>query len=226
MASSVPQKRRGFTSRSSVLPLLAARWNPTLAVTQQKVTSSNRHDPTRLNCVPDTGVEETWSNCWIFSLSVLTDDDAVRVKRTLLSEQEASGDSFRTQDLLRLQPMRRRGTVTLKTKNEPAQMGQREPTSPNQKEIPMCSRISQKNPDCEECRMIQTTIARCKHRPLRRADGIPPSCTLGELITAGHKILKLDDASNTGTHSSCKTDTRNGHKVSLRGVKFYGRNSI
>ena len=44
------------------------------------------------------------------------------------------------------------------------------------------------DPNCEVCRMIKTTRARRKNRPLRRADGIPPRTSFGELITADHNL--------------------------------------
>ena len=44
------------------------------------------------------------------------------------------------------------------------------------------------DPNCELCRMTKTTGAGCKNRPLNRAGGTPPPTTLGELITADHKI--------------------------------------
>ena len=51
------------------------------------------------------------------------------------------------------------------------------------------------DPNCEVCRMTNTTRARCKNRPLTRVDGIPHLTTCGELVTADHKILNLDDES-------------------------------
>ena len=50
------------------------------------------------------------------------------------------------------------------------------------------------DPNCEECRMTQTVRARCENRPLKRAGGI----SLGDLITADHKTLTLDDGSRNG----------------------------
>ena len=52
-----------------------------------------------------------------------------------------------------------------------------------------------KDPNCDVCGMTQTTRARCKHRPLRRAVGIQPPTTLGELLTTDPQILNLDDES-------------------------------
>ena len=52
-----------------------------------------------------------------------------------------------------------------------------------------------KDPNREVCRMTETTLARCKYRPLKGADGISPATPLGDLITTDHKILNLDDES-------------------------------
>ena len=49
----------------------------------------------------------------------------------------------------------------------------------------------------------KTTCARCKNRPLERADGVSPPTSLGELITADHTILNLDD------------EVRNDHRNAL-----------
>ena len=43
--------------------------------------------------------------------------------------------------------------------------------------------------------MTRTRRASCKHRPLKRADGLPPPSTLRELSTAGHNILNHGDES-------------------------------
>ena len=43
--------------------------------------------------------------------------------------------------------------------------------------------------------MTDITRARCKQRPLKRADGIPLPTTVGELVTADHRTLTLDDES-------------------------------
>ena len=54
---------------------------------------------------------------------------------------------------------------------------------------------------------------RCKHRPMIRADGIPPPTSLGKLVTADH--------TTTGTLSPYKTDTRVGNSVILRKAKTH-----
>ena len=59
-------------------------WRPPLvAVTQQKVTPSIRHDPSRRSPVPDTEVVSSES---------LIDDDAVLVRETSLAEKGSQGD--------------------------------------------------------------------------------------------------------------------------------------
>ena len=47
-----------------------------------------------------------------------------------------------------------------------------------------------KDPNCDVCMMTNTTRARRKHRPLRRADGIAPPTTFGDLTTTDHKNLE------------------------------------
>ena len=59
-------------------------------------------------------------------------------------------------------------TLTPKTR-------QGELTIPNRSDTTMCSRISQKDPNCELCNMTKTTHARCINRPLKHNDDIPTS---------------------------------------------------
>ena len=44
----------------------------------------------------------------------------------------------------------------------------------------------QKDPNCEVCKMNKTARVKCKVKPVKRADEIAPSTTLGDLLTAGH----------------------------------------
>ena len=53
----------------------------------------------------------------------------------------------------------------------------------------------QKNSTCELCCVATTTRARCKHKPQKPADGIPPPTSCRDLITADHNNLFLDDES-------------------------------
>ena len=63
-------------------------WRPPLvAVTQQKVTPSIRHDPSRGSPVPDTEVEETTHNVLELSSESLIDDDAALVRETSPAEK-------------------------------------------------------------------------------------------------------------------------------------------
>ena len=52
-------------------------------------------------------------------------------------------------------------------------------------------------------RMTKSTRARCKNRPLIRADGISPPTSLGELIAADNKVLNF------------KNESRNDHRNAL-----------
>ena len=50
-------------------------------------------------------------------------------------------------------------------------------------------------PNCEVCRMAQTSRFKCKNKPLNRADEIPLLSTFGKFGTTDHNILNLDDES-------------------------------
>ena len=71
----------------------------------------------------------------------------------------------------------------------------------------------------EVCRMTQTTRARCKNRPLKRADGIylsPHSDSLFQQITKS-LISTMSQELITRTLSSYKTDTRTVARQDLHG---------
>ena len=69
--------------------------------------------------------------------------------------------------------------------------------------------------------MTKTTLVWCKYRPLKRADGISPPTSLGELITEDHQILNLEDSQEmiTRTLSSFQTDAPIDYSVILRKEK-------
>ena len=120
--------------------------------------------------MPDTEVEETTQKMLeLFSESSF-DDDAVLVRTAPLAGKESGGD-------------------TVARKEPPSVVTHVGKTNRNMDKATVCSRISQ-----------QTRIARrrapdAKNRSLRRADGISPPTIFGELLTADHKILNLDDGS-------------------------------
>ena len=51
------------------------------------------------------------------------------------------------------------------------------------------------DPNCGTCKMTKTICARCKHRPLKRVDGIPPPTSSGNFMTAHTTNLNLNDES-------------------------------
>ena len=121
---------------------------PPVAVTQQKVTPSIRHDSARGNFVRDEEVEETLLKLLQLFSEFLIDHDAVFVP-----EEEARETRLLEQNLLRLRPMRAEThTVKMKKANESKPEGDHNvlthfPTYPNR----------------EVCWMVKTTRARCKH---------------------------------------------------------------
>ena len=58
------------------------------------------------------------------------------------------------------------------------------------------------SPHFDVCQMTKTTRARCTNGPLERADGISPPTSFGDLITADHRILNLDDESSNDHQNS------------------------
>ena len=62
----------------------------------------------------------------------------------------------------------------------------------------MCSRIFRKIPIVKSARKTKTTRARCRIKPKKRRDGIAPSTQFGDLTTAEHKILNVENASRCG----------------------------
>ena len=118
----------------------------------------------------------------LFTESLIGNDGVLVTKRPLAGTVSRRETPLREQDILRLLPMREK-TLTPKTKRDDSK-------PENDHKVftlfPTC-------PNCEVCRMTNTTRARCKSRSLKRADGIPPPARLGELIPADHKILNVDD---------------------------------
>ena len=55
-----------------------------------------------------------------------------------------------------------------------------------------------KDPNCEVFKKTKTTRAKCRIRPKQRVDGIALSTKFGDLITANHKILKVENESRRG----------------------------
>ena len=106
-----------------------------------------------------------------FFESLIGDDDAVLVRKSHLAEKETGRDPH--------------------AEDKPTHLGQREPTIPKGDHHVFTH--FRKDPNGEVCRMTTTTRARCKNRPLECADGTSPQTTLGELATADHHILNLDD---------------------------------
>ena len=111
-----------------------------VAITQQQVTPSTRHDPAWSSSVLTD--EEIKDTCYIYpniSQKVRGDDDAVLVRQgsTFFAEKEARRDFIAgTKPFLVLTDAGK--TLTPKTR-------QGELTIPNPSDITMCSRISQKD---------------------------------------------------------------------------------
>ena len=59
-----------------------------------------------------------------------------------------------------------------------------------------------KDSNCEVCKKTKTTRARCRIKPEMRVDGIAPSTQFGDLITADHKILNVENKSSCGHKNS------------------------
>ena len=55
-----------------------------------------------------------------------------------------------------------------------------------------------KDPNCEVCKKTEKTRAKCRIKPKKRVDGIARSTKFGELNTADHKILNVEDESRCG----------------------------
>ena len=71
---------------------------------------------------------------------------------------------------------------------------------PNQEEITTCSLIMRKVPIVKFVRNRKTTKTRPKRRgkPKMRVDGIAPSTKLGDLVTADHNFLNVENESRCG----------------------------
>ena len=55
-----------------------------------------------------------------------------------------------------------------------------------------------KDPNCEVCHKTKTTRARCGIKPKKRVYGTAPPTKFGDLITADHKILNVENESRDG----------------------------
>ena len=73
----------------STITCCTDKFVPLVAVSQQKVAPSNRHEPARENPVPDSDVAETMRKLLKLFAETLIDDDAVLVRETRPAERAA-----------------------------------------------------------------------------------------------------------------------------------------
>ena len=65
-----------------------------VAISQQRIPPSTRHDPAKENRVPDTEVEKSCLNVFELFFGNLIDDDAVVVKKPPPADEEAGKDTI------------------------------------------------------------------------------------------------------------------------------------
>ena len=103
--------------------------------------------------------------------------------------------------------MRGGDALALKTKRRP-RFGDRKANDSKPKGDQHVFTHFPKDPNCQVCRMIKTTRARCKNRPLRRADGISPPTHSENFMTVGRSTLNLEkgsrNAHRNAPHLACR----------------------
>ena len=174
-------------------------------------------------------VEETLSKLEPFSEGVI-DDDAALIRQIPSAFTEARSGPLAGATPLSVVPdagRREGGEETVAPKPQTSSvLGKKNANDSKPKADHDLFMHFLEDPNCEICRGDWTARARRKNRRPRRADGLSPPTTLGDLITANHKILNLDDSSRNDHRNAVIVRDGYSYWLRLRNKKRRTRNSL
>ena len=161
-----------------------------VAITQQQVTPSTRHDPACSSLLTD---DESKDKCYIYP------NISQKIRGT--TTQYWSGKHFFCRKRNQERPCCGNNTFfgCNRCGQDPhAKDKTRRANDSKPKRHHNVFTHFPKDSNCELCNMTKTTHARCINRPLKRNDDIPPPTFVRDLLTADHNILNLVDESRRG----------------------------